>query len=198
MVSNSILKANARKQLGGNITSSNWLIMLAICFVESAVIGAASTVVGIGALLVSGFLSYGIARILLSLIRGKTEIDFADLICAFKEDWTQTLILGILYEVFVALWSLLFIIPGIVKSYSYALCFYIQQDTGNKEWKECLSKSEKMMNGHKWQLFCLDLSFIGWYVLGALCFGVGILFVLPYHKTARANFYEALRATYED
>ena len=48
------------------------------------------------------------------------------------------------------------------------------------------------MDGHKWQLFCLDLSFIGWYLLGALCFGIGTLFVEPYHQVARANFYAEL------
>ena len=50
------------------------------------------------------------------------------------------------------------------------------------------------MDGHKWQLFCLDLSFIGWYFVGALCLGLGTLFVVPYHEMARANFYEALKA----
>ena len=51
------------------------------------------------------------------------------------------------------------------------------------------------MKGYKGKLFCLDLSFIGWYILGALCLGVGVLFVMPYHETARANFYEALKAS---
>ena len=51
-----------------------------------------------------------------------------------------------------------------------------------------------MMDGHKWQLFCLDFSFLGWYIVGALCFGIGVFFVAPYHQMARANFYEALKA----
>ena len=52
------------------------------------------------------------------------------------------------------------------------------------------------MKGYKGKLFCLDLSFIGWYIVGALCLGIGVLWVTPYHQTARANFYEALQAEY--
>ena len=70
---------------------------------------------------------------------------------------------------------------------------FIQQDAENKDWKLCLEKSIEMMNGKKWKLFLLDLSFIGWYLLGILCLGVGVLFVIPYHEQARAEFYEDVK-----
>lgn len=92
-------------------------------------------------------------------------------------------------------WTLLLIIPGIVKSYSYAMAFYIKQEHGkNIEAIDAISESRRMMDGYKWQLFCLDFSFLGWYILGILCLGVGVLFVTPYHEVARANFFEALKA----
>ena len=62
------------------------------------------------------------------------------------------------------------------------------------ELKECIDESRAMMNGYKMKMFLLDLSFIGWYLLGMLVLGLGIFFVYPYHQTARANFYESLRA----
>lgn len=71
---------------------------------------------------------------------------------------------------------------------------YIQQAESDKNWKNCLDKSIAMMKGHKMDLFLLDLSFIGWYIVGALCLGVGAFFVIPYHQMSRANFYAALAA----
>ena len=198
MVSNPILRANARKQLGDKIFSNTWLMMVLVCFIQGALISAASSLVaGVGGILITGILSYGVARIMLLLIRGKETIDLSDLFCCFKSDWPQTVILGILQSLFIALWSLLFIIPGMIKSYAYALAFYIQQDQDDKSWKYCLDKSQEMMNGYKMQLFLLDLSFVPWYIIGGLCFGIGALFVTPYHYMARANFYEALRASYD-
>jgi uncharacterized membrane protein len=74
------------------------------------------------------------------------------------------------------------------------MAMYIQQDNPEREARECLQESMIMMDGYKWQLFCLDLSFIGWYLLGSLCFGIGVFFVTPYHELARTNFYLALKA----
>ena len=73
---------------------------------------------------------------------------------------------------------------------------YIMQDSIDKDWEECINESKQLMDGHKWQAFCLDMSFIGWYLLGALAFGVGTFFVVSYHQTARANFSLALIGWY--
>ena len=70
---------------------------------------------------------------------------------------------------------------------------FIQQDAADKDWKTCIDKSREMMKGYKMSLFLLDLSFIGWYIVGILCFGIGVLFVQPYHMQARAEFYEELK-----
>lgn len=189
MVSNSELRANARKQLGGNIFSSPWLYMLVACLIVSAIEGATSAFV-VGFIL-AGPLEYGLVKVLVKQVKGQQLADFTDLFKGFTEDFAGTLILWLLEYVFIFLWSLLFIIPGIIKSYSYALAFYIKNDDVKKDWKTCIDESRSLMDGYKWKLFCLDLSFLGWYILGALCFGIGTLFVVPYHQMARANFYEA-------
>ena len=196
MVNNSILKTNARSQLGNNIFNRQWLTLLLILLISNLIISASTSIVpGVGQLLLMGILNYGIARVTITTVRRGTDFNIADLFCAINEKWSDALILGLLQSLFTFLWSLLFIIPGIVKSYSYSLASFIQQDSENKNWEYCLNKSIQMMRGNKMQLFLLDLSFIGWYILGALCFGIGVLFVQPYHQMARANFYEALKAS---
>ena len=99
--------------------------------------------------------------------------------------------------IFIFLWSLLFIIPGIVKSYSYAMCMYVKSDHPDYDWRACLDTSRQLMQGNKWRLFVLDLSFIGWYIVGAMVVGIGTLWVTPYHQATRAQFYEALVSQYE-
>lgn len=194
MVCNSELRRGARTQLGGNIFSTGWLMMLLACLIVNAVVGATSTLI-IG-LLIVGPASYGLTRCMVNVVEQKNKsAELSDLFCGFTENFTQSFILGLLSGLFIALWSLLFVIPGIVKSYSYAMAFYIQQKEENKDWKYCLDKSIATMNGHRMQLFLLDLSFIGWYLLGVLCLGVGTLFVYPYHIMARTNFFEALSAS---
>ena len=98
-------------------------------------------------------------------------------------------------DLFTVLWSLLFIIPGIIKSYSYSMAVYIKVDHPDYDWKQCIDESQRMMQGHKWELFVLDLSFIGWLFVGACCCGVGTLWVNAYMAAAHSQFYENLRRT---
>ena len=94
--------------------------------------------------------------------------------------------------VLVFLWSLLFIIPGIIKSYSYAMAPYIMAEHPELRPDECITQSKQLMNGHKLELFCLDLSFIGWDILCILTLGIGFLFLNPYKQAAKAAFYRNL------
>ena len=101
--------------------------------------------------------------------------------------------LSILQSVFIFLWSLLFVIPGIVKAYSYSMAYYIKLDHPDYGWNACITASRQLMNGHKWEKFVLDLSFLGWIIVGSLCLGVGTLWVTPYMEAANAQFYEYVR-----
>ncbi len=96
-------------------------------------------------------------------------------------------------DLFVCLWSLLFIVPGIIKSYQYRMVPYILAENPDMDWRHALDISAAMTQGHKWDLFILDLSFYGWLLLGALLCGIGILFVLPYIQATNAEVYEFMR-----
>ena len=112
----------------------------------------------------------------------------------------------LLRDIYNFLWTLLFIIPGIVKSYAYRMVPYILADNPKLGADNAITLSRKMMDGNKFALFVLELSFIGWFLLGLLALGVGILFVNPYCYATEAQLYLVLRdnaigrgyCTYED
>ena len=201
MKKNSVLRAQAREQLGGKIFATNWLLMLVAGVIVSVASSLATELTlflgGIGLVVILGALQYGNARLYTNLARGAEKPDLLDLTKGFTEGFGKTFLLGFMSNLFIALWSLLFLIPGIVKSYSYAMAPYIMQDDPSKSWKECIDESRQMMNGHKAQLFWLQFSFIGWMIVGMLTCGIGMLFVSPYMAQANANFYLELKAQAE-
>ena len=91
------------------------------------------------------------------------------------------------------LWTLLLLIPGIIKSYAYRMVPYILADNPKMGADNAITLSRKMMDGNKFELFVLELSFLGWYLLGLLALGVGILFVNPYYNATEAQLYLVLR-----
>ena len=193
MSSCSELRARARKSLGGQIFANTWLFVILAALIISAISGLVSFTL-VGPIIVAGPLSYGLGKIVLKAVReqdSKTEI--VDLFKGFTDGFVENFIIGFLIYLFTFLWSLLFIIPGIVKMYSYSMSFYIKADHPEYSAKQCIDKSRKMMNGYKMKLFLLQLSFIGWIIVGSLCFGIGILWVFAYMQTATACFYEELK-----
>ena len=144
-------------------------------------------------LVVAGPLAYGMMRIYHKVALGNKRVDISDLFCGFREELGESFLLGLLRSVYIFLWSLLLIVPGIIKAYSYSMAFFIQQESKDKTWRACLDESVALTDGYKGKLFLLDLSFFGWYIVGALCLGVGILWVSVYHNMARAHFYEDLK-----
>ena len=148
MVQNNILRQNARAQLGNSIFSPTWLMVMVAFLIVSAISGAASSIsLGIAALIISGPLVYGLNRICVNVVKGNNKIQIEDLFVGFKECFTQSFLLSLLTGLFTFLWSLLFFIPGIVKSYSYAMAPYILQDDPSKDWKIALNESKEMMKG---------------------------------------------------
>ena len=99
----------------------------------------------------------------------------------------------LLVTVFTILWSFLLIIPGIIKAYSYALTPYILVDNPELSPREALRRSQQMMQGQKFNLFYLQLSFIGWWILACFTGGIGFLWLVPYYQTSQAAFYQNLR-----
>lgn len=141
-------------------------------------------------------LEFGFAAFYLSLVRGG-DVKFVTLFTASIEGFLKKLGTYWLKVLYLFLWYLLFIIPGIVKSYSYAMTEYILLDNPELTANEAITKSRQMMKGYKWKLFVLDLSFILWRLLCMIPFFGGLLnllYVNPFYTATRAQFYEELKA----
>lgn len=149
--------------------------------------------------LVTILFATGVAFTLLDLVRNShSKIDpLSDSLRIFKQGHViQVLAIYIITGFFVILWSLLLIIPGIIASLAYSQAYYIYKDSEangeNLTVMDCISRSKELMAGYKGKLFLLELSFIGWHLIGALTFGLGYLFITPYIQTAKAVFYNDL------
>lgn len=113
---------------------------------------------------------------------------------AFNSQRYMNIVVAMLWRGFLNfLWYLLLIIPGIVKSYAYSLVPFILADNPDIGYKRAVDLSNQMTRGHKFRIFVLDLSFIGWILLGLLACFVGVLFVMPYINATKAELYLALR-----
>lgn len=211
MSENKEIRAIARDRLEHRLFGDVWVNLVLVVLIGSIIVGIPSSIstsianasVALGAsvgllfslaaVVLEGVIAYGMARIFLKVARGEKKVDFKEIFCGFKEEPAEVILLGFLRGLFIGLWSLLFIVPGIIKAYSYSMAFYIQQESPDKNWRSCLDRSKELMDGYKGKLFRLDLSFIGWYILGFLCLGFGELWVSVYHEVARAEFYEQLK-----
>lgn len=128
---------------------------------------------------------------------GSKENVFKAMFSAFTNGRFETgFLTSLLYTIFITLWAFLLIIPGFVKAYAYSMTPYILKDiydSGNKPTAtEAITKSRQLMVGHKAELFVLDLSFIGWWLLGIISLGIGFIWITPYYRQTKANFYRAL------
>jgi uncharacterized membrane protein len=180
-----------RHQAWEQLRKSYWMVLVVTLIVTA--LPAASSIAVIG-FLILGPLLVGQAIYLIDMIDNNTDGSKIELIIeGFKRSFVNSMLASILVGIFTFLWSLLFIIPGIIKFFAYAMTPYIIAENPNIDAMAAIDKSQEMMKGHKMELFMLHLSFIGWYLLAALTFGVGMIFLLPYVKTAEANFYIELR-----
>ena len=142
-------------------------------------------------------LSWGLT---VSLLRNHREesVDLENLFDGFRGGrYTRVFCALFLVNLFTILWTLLLIIPGIMKAFSYALTPYIIMDEPELTARQAITRSCEIMQGRRWKLFCLSLSFIGWGILSLLTFGIGFLWLAPYMNASVAAFYEDARAEYE-
>lgn len=154
------------------------------------------TLAAIFILLVRLFVGYGLEvgcrRFYTSASVG--HVDLGSLGFGFKNRRYWNIFCTMLYRsVINFLWYLLLIVPGIIKSYAYAMVPYILADNPEIHYHRAVQLSNEMTRGHKFDMFVLDLSFIGWYLLGALACGVGVYFVNPYRDATLAELYLTLR-----
>ena len=150
-----------------------------------------SLILTIAVFTVSGPFDLGLAGYFLKRVRGE-EIFTKNIFDGFKQ-FPRSFLLMLLICIFIFLWTLLLIIPGVIKSFSYSMAFYIMYDNPEIKASEALEKSKIMMNGYKWKLLLLSLSFIGWGILSLLTLGIGFFWLRPYVGLTIANFYENLK-----
>lgn len=194
MQTSSEYRRRAREALDGKIFGNTWLLMVLVSVVSSAILGATSVIPVIGLLILMGPVSMGVASYTLHVVRRtdkKNKIE--PLLDGFHGSVATNILVGVLTGLFTVLWSLLFVIPGIVKAIAYSQVYYIALEHPEYDANQCITESRKMMNGHKWEYFCLQFSFIGWIIVGSLCFGIGTLWVSAYMSAANAAFYDDLK-----
>lgn len=189
------MKAKDYRQSAWKSLSGKWgvCVLAYLIFDLISAACAGGSYIGIGAvigLIIMGPMMVGMSIVALNVARDK-EVEVGMLFKGFN-DFTRSLVLYITNNIFIGLWALLFIIPGIIKTFSYSMSYYILIDNPNMSANEARKKSMEMMKGNKWRLFCLQFSFIGWFLLSLLTFGILMFWVAPYLEVAKAKFYLSL------
>ncbi len=162
------------------------------------IIATIVTIITIAALvhfLVGGFISLGLIKFNLAMVDGN-QPKFGD-IFSQSNRFVFGLWLRLRMQIFTFLWTLLLIIPGIVKSYSYSMAGFIAYENPDMTAKEAMEVSMAMMKGNKWRLFCLQISFIGWAILSIFTAGIGLLWVDAYSNAAITAFYNEISRDYQ-
>ena len=150
----------------------------------------AALILGVALYILGSVIALGYARFNLDLAAGG-DARMESLFSYFS--WFKTAVCARLWvTLFTLLWSLLFIIPGIIAGYSYAMTPYILAEHPDLPAREAVAQSKAMMAGNRWRLFCLELSFIGWDILCLFTLGIGHLVLTPYKQAATAVFYQEL------
>lgn len=195
-------RVQLKERAKATIHSDYWHV-IANYFLVSLLIGAATFLCSL--IPVIGEIAYSI------LLGGPFMVGFAwfsmqyakgaggrpsDVFRAFQLNYPNVFITMFLTQLFVSLWALLLVIPGVIKFYEYRMVPYILAEDPDIDWKSAQRRSRELMDGHKMDTFVLDLSFIGWWILTALTCGlVGIFYVIPYYNQTYAELYLELQRT---
>jgi len=201
-------RSEARRQLKGKwgmavlVILISWLIMqafssrgwLSYTYINGQFVreySSFNSFASLVSLILSGPIAYGVATYFMKVVRNGEPL-LEDMFGGFKY-FVNTFLVNLVTEILIVLWSLLFIIPGIVAALSYSMAYYIMNDNPGITCMEAINQSKEMMRGHKGKLFMLILSFIGWAFLSLFTLGIGLLWVGAYYNTAKINFYEDLK-----
>lgn len=184
-IDRSELKTKAKEQLKGNLVISIGVMLLA-----STIISIASFTF-IGTIILTGPIMLCTAFFTLHLVRTRN----GDINAFFKgfDQFGSSFVAGFLTTLYIILWSFLFFIPAIIANLKYSMTYFILADNKNMSGSEAIKKSKEMMYGHKMEFFVLNLSFIGWFLLVVITFGLAGLYVYPYYMLTISNFYEAIK-----
>lgn len=174
--------------------------MKVVSIAFAIIFGAIAGIIAIGSLidvLLINPLAVGCKNFFLR--NSEESVDISELARGFKPAWWNNVVTMFLTDLFTVLWSLLFLFPGIIKAYSYRLVPYIMAENPDLHGTEAITLSRRMMNGHKWEAFVFDLSFLGWYILATVTASIaGVFWVGPYKAAADAELYKAIRDSYSE
>ncbi|MCL2002355.1 DUF975 family protein [Candidatus Saccharibacteria bacterium] len=185
------LKDRAKKALNGKVFA--FFLVLFIPSLIMSLIGATGWG-AIAAILVAGSLQYAMSFIFINSLRKNTSPKLEDLLAGFKDNnFGRSLEGYVRVVVFVFLWSLLFVIPGIIKAIAYSQMFFLMADNKGMTAGEAQKKSMAIMNGNKMNYFVLMLSFLPWVLLVAITFGLAFIYVGPYMELTLAAFYDKIK-----
>ncbi|MFE5320748.1 DUF975 family protein [Paenibacillus sp. NPDC056579] len=144
-------------------------------------------------LLIVNAVTMGVYALYLRAARGQ-EVSLGMIFEYFSNGrYVKTILFYLLMGIYLFLWTLLLLIPGIIKSFSYALAPLVLIDDPQLTVNEAITRSRQMMDGYKWKLFCLYLSFIGWLLLSIVTLGIGLLWIIPYMQASLSHFYLELK-----
>lgn len=196
------IRSAARATLSGHWTEAAMLtfVYCIVAWAFSALVGGLEYVqqgLGTVASLLLLPLGWGYAVTFLSNARGEEDpFNVSRMFDGYK-DFGRIFTTVLLTQIYILLWLLLLIIPGIIKSLSYAMTPFVLRDNPEMKNNEAIELSMKMMNDHKGELFWLYLTFIGWGILCILTLGIGYFWLAPYMQASMAQFYEEVKAEYE-
>lgn len=194
-IENALIKERALAILNGHWGNAALTTLVSVLL--SSVVGAVLNVLGLGivsVVLIDLPLGFGFTLVFNHLMKtGDGERMVQRMFNIAYGDFSRSLAVSVLQAVFNFLWILLLIIPGIIKMYSYAMTYYIAEDYPELDANKCIDKSKEMMDGYKFDLFLLHLSFLGWALLCILTLGIGALWLRPYIATSEVVFYERLK-----
>lgn len=185
---NVVLMKMARESLKGK-----WGLAIGTFLVYTLIISAPGAIhtLGLVSLLISGPMALGAAIFSLSVSRNK-EAKLEQIFEGFRF-FSKAMAAYLLIILYVVLWALLLIIPGIIAALSYSMVFYLLADDASLKPHEALNLSKKMMDGYKWKLFYLFLRFLLLALLCVLTLGIGFLWLVPYMNITMAEFYEDIK-----
>jgi uncharacterized membrane protein len=174
---------------GGDVNVSDEMLeILGIFFIILGVVAVVAAIMSIIYLIVGGAVGIGYSNFNLDIIDGR-EARIGTLFDSFDQ-WKTGFVARLLSSLYVTFWSMLFLIPGVIASYSYSMMHFVMAENPDMSANEAIRESKRLMKGNKWRFFCLQLSFIGWELLAIfLTAGIGLLWVVPYQQAAYAAFY---------
>lgn len=194
------MKISTYRKLGWQSLAGNWTYGVLLCLLASIIAGLIGSLTGGFGTIIAGLIAAGVDIAFLQLVDGnKITNYFTALFSGFTSKRLIPIFLTwLLSTIFLCLWTILLIIPGIIKGLAYSQAYYIVKDRVNNGEEltptQAITESRQLMDGHKWEFFLLQLSFIGWAILAIIPLGLGFLWLVPYVHSTNANYYRKLSA----